>query len=245
MHWIYLSPHYDDAVFSCGGLIWQQRQAGDQVKILTVCGGGPPPGDLSPFARELHLRWGVGPEATAGRREEDAAACAVVGVTQRYLDIPDCIYRVNPATGRPLIGQNEDLFLPEPPPEEEIIALIHQALAQLPGDVRLVVPLGIGGHIDHRLTRRAAERENRPLWFYADYPYAGRKGVELEKWLPAGCHGIKVELDQAAVGKWAEASACYQSQVSTFWRSQQEMADAIAAYYGSNPTGNHVWFCEK
>ena len=49
--WIYLSPHFDDAVLSCGWLIWQQAQAGQRVEIWTVCAGEIPPGPLTPFAQ--------------------------------------------------------------------------------------------------------------------------------------------------------------------------------------------------
>jgi len=42
MHWIYLSPHLDDAVLSCGGIIWQQVQSGHQVEIWTICAADPP-----------------------------------------------------------------------------------------------------------------------------------------------------------------------------------------------------------
>ncbi|MBA4379671.1 MAG: PIG-L family deacetylase, partial [Anaerolinea sp.] len=58
MRWIYISPHLDDAVLSCGGLIWEQSHAGTQVEIWTVCTGDPPEGPLSPFAEVLHAEWG-------------------------------------------------------------------------------------------------------------------------------------------------------------------------------------------
>jgi hypothetical protein len=68
---IYLSPHLDDVTLSCGGLVWEQVQAGEQVEIWTICAGDPPPGALSPYAEELHHRWGYGIEAIAERRIED------------------------------------------------------------------------------------------------------------------------------------------------------------------------------
>jgi len=39
MRWIYISPHFDDAVLSCGGLIWEQTHKGITVEIWTVCAG--------------------------------------------------------------------------------------------------------------------------------------------------------------------------------------------------------------
>jgi LmbE family N-acetylglucosaminyl deacetylase len=41
MRWIYLSPHLDDAVFSAGGLIYEQTQAGIPVEIWTFMCGDP------------------------------------------------------------------------------------------------------------------------------------------------------------------------------------------------------------
>ena len=70
MRWIYLSPHLDDIVLSCGGMVWQQVQAGDVVEIWTIFSGDAPPGPLAGFAQELHARWQTGPEASAVRRAE-------------------------------------------------------------------------------------------------------------------------------------------------------------------------------
>ena len=68
MHWIFLSPHYDDAALSCGGIIWEAVRRGAQVSIWTVCAATPPTGQLSPFAEELHARWETGPQAPLQRR---------------------------------------------------------------------------------------------------------------------------------------------------------------------------------
>jgi len=45
----------------------------------------------------------------------------------------------------------------------------------LPSAGEVLVPLSVGGHVDHRLVRRAAEIcfEER-LRYYEDFPYAGR-----------------------------------------------------------------------
>jgi LmbE family N-acetylglucosaminyl deacetylase len=50
MRWIYLSPHFDDAVLSCGGLIFEQARQGIPIEIWTIFAGNPPPGPLSMFA---------------------------------------------------------------------------------------------------------------------------------------------------------------------------------------------------
>ena len=38
MRWIYLSPHFDDAVLSCGGLIWEQTHSGDLRAVQELLG---------------------------------------------------------------------------------------------------------------------------------------------------------------------------------------------------------------
>jgi hypothetical protein len=65
MEWIYLSPHFDDVAFSCGGLVWEQTELGDEVSIWTICAGEPPPGPVSKYAQSLHDRWKTGPSAVS------------------------------------------------------------------------------------------------------------------------------------------------------------------------------------
>jgi LmbE family N-acetylglucosaminyl deacetylase len=68
MDWIYLSPHLDDVVLSCGGLVWEQARQGERVEIWTICAGDPPPIPLSSFAASLHERW-----QTNNKRQSSAA----------------------------------------------------------------------------------------------------------------------------------------------------------------------------
>ena len=81
MRWIYISPHFDDAVLSCGGLIWEQTQKGNPVEIWTVCAGDAPPGPLSLLALDCHRQWGIesAAELVAARRLENQEAAALVG----------------------------------------------------------------------------------------------------------------------------------------------------------------------
>src|SRR5512140_3401369 len=171
MHWIYISPHFDDAVLSCGGLIWDQSQAGEEVEIWTLFAGDPPQGPLSDFATVNHKLWGVtsGEEVVAMRKAEDEAAARIVGAELVHYAIPDCIYRRSPA-GEYLY--TETVFASPHPadkyPPRRVAATLKSELSQ--GDT-LVCPLTLGGHVDHVLARRAAESLHKPLLYYADIPY--------------------------------------------------------------------------
>lgn len=247
MHWVYLSPHLDDAVLSAGGLVWEQVQSGDRVEIWTICAGDPPPPPYTAFVEELHTRWGVSPaQASTIRRAEDAAACRALGAGFRHSPIPDCIYRRVATTGAPVIAERDDLFRPVPLAEPYLIGEISSWIqAALPHRARLVSPMALGGHVDHRLVRAAAESLGLSLYFYADYPYAVADPLDgtdlrsqLDRFHPAlrGAHSLQ------ALAAWQEAIAAYTSQISTFWGSLEEMRARIADYQRES-SGITLWIC--
>ncbi|WP_160316657.1 PIG-L deacetylase family protein [Thermanaerothrix daxensis] len=246
MRWIYLSPHLDDAVLSCGGWIWYQVQKGQEVEIWTLCAGDPPEGPLSTYAQQLHRRWQTELNAVAIRRQEDREACARIGATPRQFPLPDCIYRRDPRQNRPIVNRDEDLFQPAlPSSERPRVAIVREWLeASLTDPFILVCPLGLGGHIDHHLTRAAAEALARPsLWYYAEFPYALREC--REGFYPLSTHRpYPLELPAEALEIWVEAIACYRSQLSTFWPDLDALNRELRLYY-QNCKGQILWMPMK
>ena len=110
---IYLAPHLDDAALSCGGQIARRTRAGERILIVTVMAGDPPTDVENDYIRSLHARWDLERDAAAQRRAEDSAACRILGADHLHWPIADCIYRLDPATGRPLLE-------PERPTEAEL-----------------------------------------------------------------------------------------------------------------------------
>ncbi len=238
--WIFLSPHLDDAVLSCGGLIVEQLRAGKQIEIWTICAGNPPPGELTPFATSLHARWETGPDAMLVRRKEDKEACRILGVKSRHMDIPDCIYRRLP-NGEPVIHEEADLNKPLNAGEQSLVARLAQTLSgALPEDVPLVCPLTVGGHVDHRLTRAAAEVLQRPIWFYADYPYIANDMAQLSSFVENNWRAFLQWITPDSLSIWQEAIGAYTSQISTFWGSPVEMKNAIEKYWRGGGGGT-LW----
>ena len=232
MHWIFLSPHHDDAVMSCGGLIAERVNGGDSIEIWTICAGDPPDGPLSPFASQLHERWDTGLEAMDIRRREDISACKILGAAYRHFPIPDCIYRRDPFTGDPLIKENDDLFQPLPESQANLVKELRKdLLRRLPSDCHLVAPMTLGNHIDHQLVRLAAESLDRDLWFYADYPYAVQKKTGDAAVLSPVSQIFSQSISPAGLRAWQDAVAAYKSQISTFWGSLSEMKTAIRDYW--------------
>ena len=230
MRWIYLSPHFDDAVLSCGGLIWEQVQRGETVENWTVCAGNLPRGELSEFAAHKHAEWHVGRKVIAARREEDRQGNLRVGALPHWWTLPDCIYRRLP-DGEPLISENDDLWLPVHPGELPIQSRIKSWLRRsLQPDDRLVVPFTLGNHVDHRLVRSATESLRRPLYYYADYPYVARSAL----WQPRGLAEEFIytcPISEAGLHAWQEGVAAYESQVSDLFGSYDGMLAQLRDFW--------------
>ena len=240
--YIYLSPHLDDAVLSCGAIIWDMVRRRQSVEIWTIFAGDPPSEELSPFAREIHERWQTGAQAPAARRDEDSLACERLNVPYIHFPYLDCIYRTYPDTHFPVIERNEDLFqFPLPAGEIPLIAEITGRLQKtLPADAKLVLPLGIGNHIDHQIVRRAGEALEKPLLYYADFPYSADHADEITAALPERVRQNRFPLSNLALASWQYAAEAYTSQISTFWNSLSEMYGKINEYAHST-VGNSLW----
>ncbi len=232
MRWIYISPHFDDAVLSCGGLIYEQAHQGIPVEIWTICAGDPPPGPLSPLAQVCHFQWGTqtAEETVALRREEDRAAAARVGAGALHFGFADCIYRRSP-TGDLLY--TEDVFAARHPLEAELDAEIATALeVELRPDDRLVCPLTIGNHVDHVLTREAAERLGRTLLYYTDIPYL-LNHPEAQESATKGLRADLLSVSEDGLAAWQDGIAAYRSQILMLFETEDKMREAIRLYWAS------------
>ena len=83
--YVYLSPHLDDAVLSCGGLIHRQRQEGESVLVVTIFAGSADQAAASDFATSLCRSWGLGPDPVMARRIEDQRALSFLSAEYRHL----------------------------------------------------------------------------------------------------------------------------------------------------------------
>jgi LmbE family N-acetylglucosaminyl deacetylase len=83
-----ISPHLDDAVLSCGRLLWAHPGS----VVVTVFDGGP--AAINPITWwDAESGFGAGDDVIAARHAEDAAALAVLGASGVYLGFWDAQYR--------------------------------------------------------------------------------------------------------------------------------------------------------
>jgi LmbE family N-acetylglucosaminyl deacetylase len=153
-----------------------------------------------------------------------------MGASPEHLPIPDCIYRTD-THGTHLYASEEAIMGTLHPAEMDLVASLGDGFArELPQDAILVSPLALGGHVDHRLTRTAAERAGCPLWYYADYPYVLRQPGWLDPLKLSSEQTHSFAISPAGLEAWVRAVSAHRSQISTFWPDLATMQAAIQDY---------------
>lgn len=176
---IYLSPHFDDAVLSCGGMIAGQTARNQQVLVFTICSGIPSATQpFSAFAHYLHTTWNLEPgHVIQSRLEEDHAAMKCLGAEGFYAGFLDAIYRHPQA-----YVDDETLFgriAAEDTLARDLSAMLIGCACKFP-TATWYAPLGIGHHVDHCGTYHAARRlleTGVSMVFYEDFPYVAVTGA--------------------------------------------------------------------
>ncbi len=209
-----LSPHFDDAVLDCWGVL-----AGPgEVEVVNVCAAAPGAGTLALW--DSITGAGDSAQRVGERVAEDEAALAVAKRTPHNLTFLDAQYRR--------------------PPAPTLAGLDAQVSAAVPAASRVYAPAGIGSHPDHQLVRRYARqllRSGMPVVLYAELPYCVNHGWPT--WVdgrPEDPHrnvdafwssflgdvpelrdlrtAEVVRLDDALAASKLEAMRCYRTQLS-------------------------------
>ncbi len=257
---VYLSPHYDDAALSCGGLIHQQTQAGQLALVVTVCAAPPDSNEvLSPFAQSQHRQWGNPGDVIAARQAEDQAAMQLLGADYLRLRFRDCIYRSDPRQEEWFYLSEADLFGQVHPAEQFLVAEIAAAILELvpaENETLLYAPLALGHHVDHQLVRAAAWQlrdYGYRLVFYEDYPYADpHYAAKYRQTDPVTLAAQQPGLLQAQLCWLAEADlvakiaaiAAYASQLAVLFGREADMAGRVynfARHVGQGKPAERNW----
>lgn len=187
--WLFLSPHLDDAVLSCGALIEAQAQ-GREIIVATIFTEATP----APHTRAAtsFLRQCSGDDAGrlfAARKAEDRSVLDDMGVQSLHLGGVDALFRQRrpPKLGSSAWARLLPEFTHRYPTYRFDIALGRIArgdqvlIRQLQDDVArlmahtqaelLFCPVGVGKHVDHLITREAGMGHPRNVVLYSDFPY--------------------------------------------------------------------------
>jgi LmbE family N-acetylglucosaminyl deacetylase len=182
---MFVSPHLDDAVLSCGALLTRLART-CPVTVLTVFTSAARPARSGLAARKTMRQLGVTDAKAlyAERRAEDIDVLKEAGASWIHLGLTDALfrrvgetvknqagtkraayptYRFDAAKGR--IASSDAGLAPE------LGTLIRQtAEEQKAGTV--FGPLGVGRHVDHLITRNAVATSGIDAVYYSDFPYS-------------------------------------------------------------------------
>lgn len=257
MKHIYLSPHLDDVVLSCGGAIHHHTANGETVVATTVFAGDARDDLFFPFAREQHDHWGNPPRPMAMRRAEDAAAMALLGAELQHLGYLDAVYRSEDGS-EPLYADVKALF-GELHPAERLGQASAADLVDLLGDTILskdtsvvYAPLGAGCHVDHQIVHRVGRQllaRGYRVAFYEDFPYAEEAGV-LESSLLAADAGDwqpeTIALNTENLTAKVSALGYYRSQMTVLFGGSEAMPSRVWAFAATRSPeiglGERIWW---
>jgi LmbE family N-acetylglucosaminyl deacetylase len=223
---VVIEPHMDDAMLSAGGRLLN-RSGRSHITVLSVV-------KRSIFTSYLKTdRPFLNCEAiTDLRKKESELACRLIGAEHTCLGWDDSPLRVLPADRwnaetAELCKRELYLFtnyLPNPREVRVLAEQLARKLRTLAPD-ELWIPMGLGNHVDHRMTRNAcllmlsearSQFENTMVSMYEDLPYAGTPGHrrQIEQALKAAGNRVSGETEEITdvFEKKARAVSVYASQ---------------------------------
>lgn len=228
-----LSPHLDDAAFSAGPLL-AQLAGGDRLIVATVFTESVV--DPQGFALACQLDKGLpgSVDYMKVRRGEDTDWAKKIGAEAVHGPFAEAPHRG--------YGSALELF-GSIIPSDEIGAKLCDWLQNLVDAARpdvVLVPLGIGGHVDHQWTRRIAEAScsgRFALVYFKDQPYAANlanESVPSDHGKADLCRELHVALSGDAISSALFAAESYQTQIAFQFGGVDQMRRTLSSAWKQN-----------
>ena len=248
---LFLSPHLDDAVLSCGGAMHRLALDGERVIIVTAMAGEPDePLPDSPLLQVVRATWKDGQNPLPERRGEDAQAAVQVCAQVYHLALTESAFRktlcgagdwiaLYPTDVSAIQGFNE---------ADDARVILFETRLPFAEVTTIYAPFGIDEHVDHQLVRDWAlvltgSHDAPALKFYEEFPLArNRTAVQRAQGyyhlhLPAvALESEVVALSSANLEAKLRAMRCYRSLQHVLWNDMTEMERLTRDYM--NLVGN-------
>ncbi len=177
-NFIFLSPHLDDAVLSCGMLLHQLSRCHKKISVITIFTQADPQ-ITTAFTKRFVAKCGYvrAKSLFNQRKREDQMAMSLLKANCIHLGFKDAAWRTNKLSSKPLYPGRHRLFSGKPRLQDNILAFqvtraleIYKSRWHQAGAL-LFAPLGIGGHVDHVITQKIAAGFKLPVFYWEDFPY--------------------------------------------------------------------------
>ncbi|HNP33361.1 MAG TPA: PIG-L family deacetylase [Flavobacterium sp.] len=194
MKHVFLSPHFDDAIGSCGGLIKRLTDAGACVEVQTIMSG---------------ISWTHIPKVLT-RKIENIRACRALGAKYQDAGFMDAVFR------KKFYPKKSIIFDGKPLREEKFIAAIADWLKKHvhPSDT-IYAPSGLGNHVDHRIVCEAAKMLPNRIIFYEEFYYDWRDNESMEGY-------EKIDLSPSEISDKIRVFKKYRKEIRSLFRSEEK-----------------------
>lgn len=244
---LFFSPHLDDAVLSCGGLL---SLLGEKNAVLIVnVFSQAKEGKLSRYSKNyLHFcGFKDKNDYFKTREKEDKQAAALVRAKTSYLDLPEAIFRFQPRFLFPRFFYNskKKLLGKIDSKDKQILTEVKRGIKEKIDEAgekidRIYFPLAIGGHVDHRILNQvgfemAKEKlvAQEKIFFYQDFPYLLKS--QMKKWeiklKKKGLRVKKIHLPKEVVEKKHQAILCYRSQIKPLFGTKKNFVSQFNQFH--------------
>jgi LmbE family N-acetylglucosaminyl deacetylase len=212
---VILSPHLDDAVLSCGEHILAWKKSGFAVEVISLFTSFQAK-KLSPETKRYLTESGFSSLSAfeKERKSEDRAAMKVLSVPFQHLNLIDGGFRQSKQF--PTYPTREILFAGRIAASDfSVVQQVVKKLEQInkkTQSTHVVIPLGVGQHVDHLIVRKSAEIvfPSQKIWYYADQPYVRNPlNWKLSQWWKVMTSSRSWQFSSSTKQKSIE---CYKSQ---------------------------------
>jgi LmbE family N-acetylglucosaminyl deacetylase len=226
----FISPHLDDAALSCGELMRELAKF-TKVTVITVF-TGVTNGSPTLSAKQAVLSSGYPTQKTlyAERASEDKKALASIKVSVVHLSEIEALWRKKSNNSGIIAVLSR--FIPEfkhiyptyrwhiakgkiSRHDTETINRVARVLKKtIKHDAVVFAPLGIGDHVDHIVTKKAAEKFFHP-YYWVDQPYYTRSKAKIsftERAL------IRIQVD---MGRKSKLLSSYRTQIPLLFSTKR------------------------
>lgn len=247
---VFISPHLDDAILSCGEYIKKMTDLGNEVNVITVFSGCPNKEEFSGIAKAFHKLCNLADNAMDIRKLEDIRAIKKLNCSYEHLDEYECLYRVGD-NGEFLINEKKDILSDQTLMDKKTIESLTNTIGEKIFDIRfdeIYVPLSVGNHTDHILIRKVLENILIPnyidkLYYYQDTPYIFYDKFPVEE-KTKGLKNVVVEINEKEWQSKIEAINEYDSQLKMLWPNENDMItqlDHISKKYLNDSRSIMFW----
>ncbi len=225
---LFLSPHLDDAAFSCAGTMLA-LQAGWDICHCTVFTKSVP--NPVGFALRCQTDKSIAPDVDymALRRREDWEFARIVGVKDvRHWDFAEAPHRgyESPAMLFAGIRDGDEIWKPI---AERLQGLIHEM-----EPAHILAPQGLGNHADHLQLITAVRKvvEDDLVWWYRDTPYAIREpNAKPSPLLPSRLTEQTTPLFEHWLTRKIAGACAYESQIGFQFGGPDETARKLREFH--------------